>query len=90
MTKTFDTLVEDIYSLMKTKNTAKWVDTEAEIDKFGEAMKDLMRKEFMPGEGKWASRSGLRLSSIGKPDLIQWFTSRRHNQNHLFQPCFHL
>ncbi len=78
MTKTFDTLVEDIYSLMKTKNTAKWVDTEAEIDKFGEAMKDLMRKEFMPGEGKWASRSGLRLSSIGKPDLIQWFTSRRY------------
>ena len=48
MTKTLDTLVEDVYRLMKDKNSAKGVDTEAEIEKFGEAMKDLMRKEFSP------------------------------------------
>jgi len=77
MTKTIDTIVEDIYSLMKTKNTDKSVDVEAEIDAFGEAMKDLMRKEFVPGVKNWGNRSGLRLSSIGKPELIQWFAQHK-------------
>ena len=35
--KTTNTLVDDIYKLMKTKNVDKSVDAEAEIDRFGEA-----------------------------------------------------
>jgi hypothetical protein len=49
--KSIDTLVEDIYTLMKDRNSGKGVDVEAEIDKFGEAMKDIMRKEFLPDSG---------------------------------------
>ena len=44
--KTVNTLVKDIYALVKTKRVDKAVDAEAEIEKFGEAVKDLMRKEF--------------------------------------------
>ena len=46
--KTVNTVVEDIYSLMTTKQPDEAVDVEQEIDKFGEAVKDLMRKEFSP------------------------------------------
>ena len=71
---TLDDLVPNIYKLMKDKNSAKGVDTEAEIEKFGEAMKDLMRKEFLPSVKNFNGRSGLRLSAIGKPDLQQWYS----------------
>ena len=71
MEKNMDTLVEDIYPLMVNRNTGDGVDVEEEIDKFGEAMKDIMRKEFLPG-GRRDGRK-LRLSSVGKNDLIQWF-----------------
>tara|TARA_R110000824_G_scaffold395557_1_gene596298 strand:+ start:129 stop:1034 length:906 start_codon:yes stop_codon:yes gene_type:complete len=71
---TLETLVDDVYTLMQNKNSAKGVDTEAEIDKFGEAMKDLMRKEFLPNVQNFAGRGGLRLSSIGKPELQQWYS----------------
>ena len=71
MEKNMDTLVEDIYTLMVNRNTGDGVDVEEEIDKFGEAMKDIMRKEFLPG-GRRDGRK-LRLSSVGKNDLIQWF-----------------
>ena len=72
MEKNLDTLVEDIYTLMVNRNTDKDVDIEGEIDKFGESMKDIMRKEFLPG-GRRDGRK-LRLSSVGKNDLIQWFS----------------
>ena len=71
MEKNMDTLIEDIYTLMINRNTGDGVDVEEEIDKFGEAMKDIMRKEFLPG-GRRDGRK-LRLSSVGKNDLIQWF-----------------
>ena len=74
MTDTLDTLVDDIYMLMQNKNSAKGVDVEGEIEKFGENMKQLMRKEFLPGIGNFAGRGGLRLSSIGKPELQQWYS----------------
>ena len=45
--KNIHTLVTDIYNLMMSKRAPKEVDVEAEIEKFGEAMKDLMRKEFV-------------------------------------------
>ena len=71
--KTLDTLVEDIYTLMKNKNSAKGVDPEEEIEKFGEAIKDLMKKEFLPSNHRYDGRK-LRLSAIGKPDLQQWYS----------------
>ena len=46
MNKTIHTLVDDIYRLMETKEAEESVDVEAEIDKFGESMKSLMRTEF--------------------------------------------
>ena len=72
--KTLDTLVKDIYTLMKNKNSAKGVDVSAEIDKFGESMKDLMKKEFLPSQGGYNGGRKLRLSAIGKPDLQQWYS----------------
>jgi hypothetical protein len=77
---TLDTLVEDVYRLMKNKNSAKGVDTEAEIEKFGEAMKDLMRKEFSPSVPNYNGRSGLRMSSIGKPLRQQWFGLNKYSK----------
>lgn len=70
--KTIDTLVDDIYSLMKDRNTGKSVDVEGEIDKFADAVRDIMRKEFLPDNGPRDGRK-LRLSSVGKNDLVQWF-----------------
>jgi|TARA_R110000787_G_scaffold27394_4_gene75921 hypothetical protein len=74
MAKTLDTLVEDIYALMKQKNVAKGVDVNVEIDKFGESMKDLMKKEFLPSQRGYDGGRKLRLSAIGKPDLQQWYS----------------
>ena len=70
MTKTTNTLVDDIYMLMKTKNIDKSVDPEAEIDRFGEAVKDLMRKEFI-NRGGFDARK-LRMSNIGRDDRYLW------------------
>ena len=71
--KTIDTLVEDIYTLMKDRNSDKSVDVESGIDRFREAMKDIMRKEFLPST-KGRDGRKLRLSSVGKNDLVQWFS----------------
>ena len=67
--KNIHTLVTDIYNLMMSKRAPKEVDVEAEIEKFGEAMKDLMRKEFV-NKG-WDARK-LRLSNIGRNDRFLW------------------
>ena len=45
--KTVNTLVEDIYALVKTKRVDKAVDAEAEIEKFGEAVsRTLLQHEI--------------------------------------------
>ena len=67
--KTINTLVQDIYNLVKTKRVDKEVDAEAEIERFGEAMKDLMRKEFV--NRGWDARK-LRLSNVGRKDRFLW------------------
>jgi len=74
--KTLDTLVGDVYNLMKNRNVAEGVDVHKEIEHFGEAMKDIMKKEFLPNNG-YSSRGNLRLSSIGKPDRQQWYSQRK-------------
>lgn len=68
--KTIHTLVDDIYSLVKTKRPDRSVDAEAEIENFGEAVKDLMRKEFTK-RGNFDARK-LRMSNIGRDDRYLW------------------
>ena len=51
--KSIYTLVEDIYKLMDTREIGPDVNLDEEIEHFGEAMKDLMRKEFTPRDRDW-------------------------------------
>ena len=69
-TKTTDNLVQDIYDLMVSKDADPSVDVEAEIDKFGEGVKALMRTEF--GREKRKDNRKLRLSNIGRTDKYLW------------------
>jgi hypothetical protein len=63
--KTIDTAVPDIYKMLSDKVAAGGVDVEAEIEAFGEAMKEIMRGALEPEQ----NRTGrLRLSAIGQPD----------------------
>ena len=64
--KQTETLVEDIYRLMETKDADPSVDVEAEIEKYGENIKALMRTEF--GREKRKDNRTLRLSNIGRTD----------------------
>ena len=68
--KTTNTLIDDIYDLVKFKSPDKSVDAEQIIDDFGEACKDLMRKEFTQ-RGRFDARK-LRMSNIGKTDRFLW------------------
>ena len=70
MSKNIYSLVDDIYKLMVIKEADESVDVEAEIDKFGEAVKDLMRNEFAR-DRKRDTRT-LRLSNIGRDDRYLW------------------
>jgi len=68
--KTTETLVDDIYALMETKDADPSVDVEAEIEKYGENIKALMRTEF--GREKRKDNRTLRLSNIGRTDKYLW------------------
>jgi hypothetical protein len=69
-TKTTDSLVADIYAMMESKDADPSVDVEAEIEKFGEGVKALMRTEF--GREKREDNRKLRLSNIGRTDKYLW------------------
>jgi hypothetical protein len=62
-------LVEDIYNTVSTKQIPEGVDAEAEIERFGESMKDLMRIQFSEYE---RDRRALRLSAVGQPARKLW------------------
>lgn len=79
--KSIYTLVDDIYDLMENRNTPEGVDVDAEIERFGEAMKDLMKKEFKPS-GRGDARN-LRLSAIGKPDRELWYSANSYSKEKL-------
>ena len=81
MNKSIYTLVDDIYNLMENRNTPEGVDVDAEIEKFGENMKDLMKKEFKPS-GRYDGRN-LRLSAIGKSDRQLWYSANKYTQEKL-------
>ena len=69
--KSIYTLVDDIYQLMMDRNAAEGVDVMAEIDRFADGIRDIMKAEFLPATG--GKRRKLRLSGIGKPDRQQWY-----------------
>ena len=68
-----DTLIEDIYGLVSTKEVPKLVDIDKEIETFGEAIKELMRAEFK-SEDRPKDTRRLRLSSIGRTDKYLWLS----------------
>ena len=70
MSKTTDSLIEDIYKLMESRDADPLVDVEAEIERFGESVKALMRTEF--GREKRQDKRTLRLSNIGRTDRFLW------------------
>jgi len=80
MSKQIYSLIDDIYALMENRNTPKDVDVDAEIERFGEAMKDLMKKEFKPS---MRDSRKLRLSAIGKNDRQLWYSANKYTQEKL-------
>ncbi len=69
--KHIETLIQDIYQLVSTSDADDSVDVDAEIDKFGEAIKDLMRNQFT-GDKRPPQKHRLRLSAIGRKDKYLW------------------
>lgn len=69
--KTTETLVNDIYNLMINRTPPEDVNVDEEIERFGEAVKVLMKKEFSEVRSKDNQRR-LRLSSIGRTDKYLW------------------
>ena len=70
MSKRAEDVVADIYALMESKDADPSVDVEAEIERFGEGVKALMRTEF--GRKKREDNRRLRLSNIGRTDKYLW------------------
>jgi len=75
MSKTLDTLVEDIYKIMETKEIPDYVDAESEIEKFGEGIKALMTQQFIDKDYFNANnKKTIRMSNIGRADRVLWHT----------------
>jgi len=62
--KTIDTLVNDIYTMLETKEFDDGVDTEDVCARFGEVCADILREQLQNQD----SVGRLRLSGLGKPD----------------------
>lgn len=67
--KTIDTLIQDIYKLVETKEIPEGVDADKAIEDFGEAVKQLMIKEF---KNYTRDKRTLRLSNIGRDSRFLW------------------
>jgi len=66
-----DTLVEDIYQMIDTKEIPDGVDVEEAIETFGENVKSILRNNIT--ESKFDRRK-LRMSNIGKKDRQLWYS----------------
>lgn len=87
--KTTDTLVQDIYDVLATKEVPDGVDLEAEIDNFGEGVKRLMRQQFTEYHAQGDSKRTLRMSNIGRDDRYLWNVMRGTKKEEL-QPHTYL
>lgn len=73
MTKTIDTLIEDIYSFIDNNGEVE----EELIEAFGERVKDVIRTKLNPSSTGDGPRT-LRMSSVGKPCARQnWYGIHR-------------
>lgn len=70
MSKTIDTLVSDIYSVLE-KGVEKTEDTEELIDKFGEAMANMLRRRLYKED---EYKPSLRLSALGQCETKQYYS----------------
>jgi len=66
-----DTLVDDIYRLMDTKEVSEGVDVEKVVEEFGENMKTILRQNITQHKH---DRRKLRMSNIGKKDRQLWYS----------------
>jgi hypothetical protein len=66
-----DTLVDDIYQMIDTKEIPDGVDVEEAIETFGENVKSILRNNIT--ESKFDRRK-LRMSNIGKKDRQLWYS----------------
>ncbi len=76
MTKSIDSLIEDVYAVL-TDGYDKTDDNEKAIDAFGENLKELLRSRLTP------RKSGdfyLRLSAIGKPSRQLWYDKQGYKK----------
>lgn len=75
MSKTIDTLIEDIYTTLEPLTEGKPLDVSDElIEEFGEAMKQAFIGWARPTERD--SNFNLRMSNIGRPLRQLWYDSR--------------
>lgn len=69
--KTTDTVVDDIYHLIDTKEVAEGVDVAKVLADFGENMKTILKDNITAHE---FDRRRLRMSNIGKKDRQLWYS----------------
>jgi len=67
--RTIDTLVDDIYALMETKEVPEGVNLEEQVEHFGENMKVLFSNIFTE---KREQNPRLRMSNVGKGSRYLW------------------
>lgn len=75
--KQIDTLVDDIYEVLKTSESADGVDQELIIEEFGEAMKSLLRDNVLHVR---EDKRTLRMSNIGRQDRFLWFVHNGYSK----------
>lgn len=80
--KNLNTLVEDIYDSISVLNDGTALDvTEEDIDNFGNAMKDVLRRWSHPKER--SSKNNLRMSNVGKPMRQLWYDLKSEKEAQL-------
>lgn len=80
MTKTLDTLIEDIYSVLSTSKVDPDVDVDKIFDLFGTNVKEAVFKSLFEERG---DTTRLRMSSVGKPDRQVWLNSKNYPREEL-------
>ena len=78
--KDLDTLVADIYKVLKTNKADPEVDVDATFELFGENIKEAVRKSLFEERG---DETRLRMSSVGKPDRQVWLNSKGYPKEEL-------
>ena len=66
-----DTLIDDIYQMIDTKEISDGVDVDKIVDDFGDNMKKILKNNITEHE---FDRRKLRMSNIGKQDRQLWYS----------------